>query len=145
MAPDEVTLADPICQVGSGGPVLRKPFALIIEDHLATAEFFDTALSEGGYQTEIIGSGQDAVSRLPNVVPDLIILDLHLPEVSGAEILKAVRSDRRLAETRVIIATTHWEGAEEVEKEADLVVLKPVGFEQLRDLAARFLPKDAGT
>jgi CheY-like chemotaxis protein len=145
MAPDEVTLAGPICQVGSGGPVLRKPFALIIEDHLATAEFFDTALSEGGYQTEIIGSGQDAVSRLPNVVPDLIILDLHLPEVSGAEILKAVRSDRRLAETRVIIATTHWEGAEEVEKEADLVVLKPVGFEQLRDLAARFLPKDAGT
>jgi CheY-like chemotaxis protein len=145
MAPDEVTLAGPICQVGSGGPVLRKPFALIIEDHLATAEFFDTALSEGGYQTEIIGSGQDAVSRLPNVVPDLIILDLHLPEVSGAEILKAVRSDRRLAETRVIIATTHWEGAEEVEKEADLVVLKPVGFEQLRDLASRFLPKDAGT
>jgi hypothetical protein len=45
----------------------------------------------------------------------------------------------------VIIATTHWEGAEEVEKEADLVILKPVGFEQLRDLASRFLPKDAET
>ncbi len=124
---------------------MQKPFALIIEDHLATAEFFATALSESGYQTEIIGGGQDAISRLPHVVPDLIILDLHLPEVLGAEILKAIRSDRRLAATRVIVATTHWEGAEEVEKQADLVILKPVGFEQLRDLASRFLPKDAGT
>lgn len=122
---------------------MQKPFALIIEDHLTTAEFFATALSESGYKTEIVGSGHDAISRLPDVVPDLIILDLHLPEVHGAEILKAIRYDERLADTRVIVATTHWEGAEEVEEEADLVILKPIGYEQLRDLASRFLPKDA--
>ena len=124
---------------------MKKPFALIIEDHLASAEVFATALSEGGYETEIIRSGQDAIDRLPNVVPDLIILDLNLPHVDGSEILKAVRRDERLVDTRVIVATTHWQGAEEVEQEADLVILKPVGFEQLRDLASRFLPKDAGT
>ena len=81
----------------------------------------------------------------PTVVPDLIILDLNLPRVHGSEILKAVRNDERLVDTRVIVATTHWQGAEEVEQDADLVILKPVGFEQLRDLASRFLPKDAGT
>ena len=124
---------------------MKKPFALIIEDHLASAEFFATALSESGYETEIIRSGQAAIDRLPDVVPDLIILDLNLPHVHGAEILKTVRSDERLADTRVIIATTHWQGAEEVEQEADLVILKPIGFEQLRDLASRFLPRDAGT
>ena len=124
---------------------MKKPFALIIEDHLASAEFFAIALNEGGFETEIIRSGQDAIDRLPDVVPDLIILDLNLPRVHGAEILKAVRSDERLADTHVIVATTHWQGAEEVEQEADLVILKPVGFEQLRDLASRFLPKDAGT
>ena len=122
---------------------MTKPFALIVEDHLAIAEFFATALAESGYKTEIIRSGQDALGRLPSIVPDLIILDLHLPSVGGAEILKVVRSDERLANTRVIVATTHWEGAEEVEQEADLVILKPIGFEQLRDLASRFLPKDA--
>jgi two-component system cell cycle response regulator DivK len=124
---------------------LKKSFALIIEDHLATAEFFAVALSEGGFETEIIRSGQTALSRLSAVVPDLIILDLNLPHVDGSEILKAVRSDERLTDTRVIVATTHWQGAEQVEKDADLVILKPVGFEQLRDLASRFLPKDAGT
>jgi CheY-like chemotaxis protein len=128
-----------------GGSALTKPFALIVEDHFPTAEFFATALAEGGYETEIIRSGQDALNRLPGVIPDLIILDLHLPGVGGAEILKAIRSDERLADTRVIVATTHWQGAEGVEEEADLVILKPVGFEQLRDLASRFLPKDAGT
>ena len=123
---------------------MKKPFALIIEDHLDSAEFFATALSESGFETEIIRSGQDAISRLSEVVPDLIILDLNLPGVHGSEILKAVRSDERLADTRVIVATTHWQGAEEVEQEADLVILKPIGYEQLRDLASRFLPKDAG-
>ena len=124
---------------------MKKPFALIIEDHLASAEFFATALSESGFETEIIRSGQDAISRLSAVVPDLIILDLNLPGVHGSEILKAVRRDERLVDTRVIVATTHWQGAEEVEQEADLVILKPIGYEQLRDLASRFLPKDAGT
>jgi DNA-binding response OmpR family regulator len=122
---------------------LKKPFALIVEDHLASAEFFATALSESGFETEIIRTGQDAISRLSAVVPDLIILDLNLPGVHGSEILKAVRRDERLVDTRVIVATTHWQGAEEVEQEADLVILKPVGYEQLRDLASRFLPKDA--
>jgi len=124
---------------------LKKPFALIVEDHLATAEFFVTALSESGFETEIVNSGDTAIQRLSEVVPDLVTLDLNLPSVHGAEILKAVRSDARLAATRVIVATTHWEGAEEVEQQADLVILKPVGFEQLRDLASRFLPKDSAT
>jgi chemosensory pili system protein ChpA (sensor histidine kinase/response regulator) len=124
---------------------VTTPFALVIEDHLTTAEFFAAALNEGGFETEIIRSGQGAIDRLSEIVPDMIILDLNLPRVSGAKILKAVRSDERLADTRVIVATTHWQEAEEVEQEADLVILKPVGFEQLRDLASRFLPKDAGT
>ena len=73
----------------------------------------------------------------------LFKVGLELFISQGPEILKAIRYDERLAATRVIVATTHWEGAEEVEKEADLVILKPIGYEQLRDLASRFLPRDA--
>lgn len=124
---------------------MATPFALIVEDHLASAEFFATALGESGFATEIIGNGQDAIDRLSEIVPDMIILDLNLPGVHGAEILKSVRSDERLADTHVIVTTTHWQEAEEVEQEADLVILKPVGFEQLRDLASRFLPKEPKT
>ena len=124
---------------------MATPFALIVEDHLASAEFFATALGESGFTTEIIRDGQDAIDRLSEIVPDMIILDLNLPGVHGAEILKSVRSDERLADTHVIVTTTHWQGAEEVEQQADLVILKPVGYEQLRDLASRFLPKESET
>ncbi len=124
---------------------MKKPFALIVEDHLASAEFFATALSESGFTTEIVQDGQDAIARLSAIVPDMVILDLNLPHVHGSEILRTVRGDERLAETRVIVTTTHWQGAEEVEQEADLVILKPVGYEQLRDLASRFLPRESET
>lgn len=124
---------------------MKTPLALIVEDHLASAEFFATALSESGFETEVIRSGQDALDRLSEVVPDMIILDLNLPGVHGSAILKTVRGDERLADTHVIVTTTHWQGAEEVEQEADLVILKPVGFEQLRDLASRFLPREPKT
>jgi DNA-binding response OmpR family regulator len=124
---------------------VATPFALIVEDHLAIAEFFATALGESGFETEIIRNGKAAIDRLSEIVPDMVILDLNLPGVHGAEILKTIRSDERLANTHVIVATTHWQGAEEVEQEADLVILKPVGFEQLRDLASRFLPRESET
>ena len=124
---------------------MTTPFALIVEDHLASAEFFATALSESGFATEIIRDGQDAINRLSEIVPDMIILDLNLPGVHGSEILRSVRSNARLADTHVIITTTHWQGAEELEQEADLVILKPVGYEQLRDLASRFLPRESET
>ena len=124
---------------------MKMPLALIVEDHLASAEFFATALGESGFETEIIRDGQNALERLSEIVPDMVILDLNLPGVHGSEILKAVRGDERLADTHVIVTTTHWQGADEVEQEADLVILKPVGFEQLRDLASRFLPRESET
>ena len=64
------------------------------------------------------------------------MLDLHLPHVSGPDILRHIRVDARLTETRVIVATAHARIAESIRREADLVLLKPISFSQLRDLAA---------
>jgi DNA-binding response OmpR family regulator len=67
----------------------------------------------------------------------MVILDLNLPHVSGTEILSKIRSDERLAETCVIVATAHPRLADSVQGEADLVLLKPISFTQLRGLAMR--------
>jgi CheY-like chemotaxis protein len=67
--------------------------------------------------------------------------DLRLPGVSGTKILKRIRADERLADTSVLVVTAHWEDAEETVEGADLVLLKPIEFLQLRDLALRFRPK----
>jgi hypothetical protein len=57
--------------------------------------------------------------------------------VQGTEILNGIRSDPRLAGTRVIVATADPRLAEVLHEQADLVLLKPIGFHQLRDLAVR--------
>jgi CheY-like chemotaxis protein len=111
--------------------------ALVIEDDEDLAVIFSSALGEAGFTTEIILSGDAAMQRLAETQPAMIVLDMQLPGISGIDILKHVREDERLAKTIVILATANPLMADMVRKQADLVLIKPVSFAQLRDLAAR--------
>ncbi|MBI3170845.1 MAG: response regulator [Chloroflexi bacterium] len=111
--------------------------ALIIEDEADLAEIYTKALQREGFETETIKDGRKAIERLSTVSPNVILLDLHLPQVGGAAILQAIRSDERLKKTPVIVTTADERQAEELEHKADLVLLKPVSLNQLRELANR--------
>jgi CheY-like chemotaxis protein len=69
-----------------------------------------------------------------------VVLDLHLPHLSGRDILDEIRHDERLTSTRVIVATADPRMAEILDEQADLVLIKPISFGQLRDLSARLKP-----
>lgn len=116
---------------------MKKTLALIIEDEADLATIFSEALKAGGFETEIIGDGAEALKRLETVVPKVLVLDLHLPHVSGKDILTNIRSNERLADTRVLVTTADSHMAEIVEDQADLVLLKPISFMQLQVLAKR--------
>jgi two-component system cell cycle response regulator DivK len=122
---------------------MNARFAMIIEDNEDLAIIFAEALQAAGFDTGIIQDGDTALARLETSVPNIIILDLHLPHVSGEDILKRIRADERLAGTRVIIATADPRMADMLKDRADLVLLKPISFGQLRDLAARLSPQPA--
>lgn len=119
-----------------------KPLALIIEDDAEQVSIFSEALRLAEYETEIAQDGALALARLAEIVPALILLDLHLPRVSGREILRQIRASNRLANTQVIITTAAPSTADMIRHEADLVLIKPISFIQLRDLAARLRPPD---
>jgi diguanylate cyclase (GGDEF)-like protein len=121
---------------------MEKPFALIIEDDRDTAALFRQVLELAGFQTEIIMMGKIALERLAVLTPDIVLLDLHLPGISGMDILNQVRADERLTETRVVIVTAHSHLAESLQAEADLVLLKPISIDQLTDLVLRLHPTD---
>jgi len=120
----------------------KKPLALIIEDDRKLSDIFAQALRMADFETEVIQDGKTALERLAVTVPALVILDLHLPHVSGSEILRRIRADERLAETRVMLATANPQMAEPLREESELVLLKPISFSQLRDLATRLRPLD---
>lgn len=116
---------------------MSDQLALIIEDHVDSAIIFTEALKKAGFRTETIRSGDTALARLAVATPDVVVLDLSLPGVAGPDILHYIRDDARLANVRVIVATAHPQMVDSVRDKADLVLLKPISFGQLRDLAAR--------
>ena len=116
----------------------NKPLAFIIEDDESQANLFSEALEQAEFEVEIIRDGKKALSRLGSATPDIVVLDINLPYVSGVDILRHIRHDERLVKTRVIIASANSQVAATLHNEADLVLTKPVSYFQLRDLATRF-------
>jgi DNA-binding response OmpR family regulator len=117
---------------------MAKPFVLIIEDERDIAALFRHVVDMLGYRTEIALNGKVATDRLANSQPDIVVLDLNLPEVSGEDILKKIRSDKRLDDTKIIVVTAYAYIAGSLPIEPDLILLKPVDIEQLSIFIRRF-------
>lgn len=112
-----------------------NPHALVVEDDKDVSELYGRVLEALGFEAEIIRTGEAALARLALVVPAVVLLDLNLPpRISGADVLRQIRADQRLAGTRVVVVTGHPELAETVSREADAVVIKPVDVGELNDL-----------
>jgi DNA-binding response OmpR family regulator len=125
---------------------MTKPLALIIEDNATLSQIFSLTL-QANFEVEAITDGKSALSRLSEITPDLVILDLHLPNVSGRELLDYIRAEKRMEKTRVILATADDRQSEFLQEIADIILLKPISPVQLRELALRFKdnPRKVGT
>ena len=116
---------------------MTNSLALVIEDDPKLATIFSLALQAVEFEAEIVSDGHAALARLAEVIPSVVVLDLHLPGLTGREILRHIRADERLAKTQVMLATADALMAEHLRSEADLVLLKPIQIDQLQQLAIR--------
>jgi excisionase family DNA binding protein len=113
----------------------RMPVALVVEDDVDAGDIFEFTLKTAGFTPAVVRSGETALKWLASLTPDILVLDLHLPDVPGTEILQRLRADSRLETVPVIVVTAHTELAESVEHEVELVLIKPVRYEELQDSA----------
>jgi len=111
---------------------MNDKLVLIIEDDIDISTFFSEALKSAGFAVDVVYDGAAAEKRLGEIVPDVVVLDLHLPLVGGIRLLKQIRSDSRLLQTRVLVATANDSLVNVVHKDADMVLIKPIGIRQLR-------------
>ena len=116
---------------------MTKPTALIVEDDRDIVALFRHVLDIAGYQTEIVLDGKDAMDRLGVIRPNIVLLDLQLPRMSGVEILKRMRDDERLMRVPVVVITAYAPYADSLPVEPDLLLLKPVDINQLSSLVQR--------
>ena len=86
---------------------VNKPSALIVEDDRDIVALFRHVLDLAGYRTEIALHGKAAVEYLAQSTPDIVLLDLNLPGVSGSEILVMMDADERLKSIPVVVITAH--------------------------------------
>jgi two-component system phosphate regulon response regulator PhoB len=107
---------------------------LIIEDERDLAELIAFNLQKEGFQTMIANDGKTGLERVRNETPDLVILDLMLPEISGVEICKTMRKEKSSSETPVLMITAKGEEIDKVigfEVGADDYLVKPFSTREL--------------
>jgi diguanylate cyclase (GGDEF)-like protein len=121
---------------------VEKPFALIIEDDRDIVALFRHVLDLAGYRTEIILDGKVALEHLAKSKPDIVLLDLKLPGVSGSKILAMMNADEHLKHVPVVVITAHTHLVQTLPVSPELVLIKPVNIEQLSGLILRICPTE---
>lgn len=78
---------------------------LIIEDQPDAASLLEKFLSKSGHQVTSVPNGREALSHVLNSVPDVVLLDLFMPEMDGPTFLEIIRSYLRLQSLPVVVLT----------------------------------------
>ncbi|MCB2130313.1 MAG: response regulator [Rhodobacteraceae bacterium] len=127
-------------------PKLRHR-VLVVEDEDNIALALDYVLTRAGYEHDRVASGADALPRIRATSPDLVLLDVMLPEVSGYEICQNVRMDPALKETKILMMTARGSAMERrkgLALGADGFIAKPFDLTELREEVRRLLDPGAG-
>lgn len=107
---------------------------LVVEDDPDIADLIGRYLGKAGFSVELTASGSDALKRLTERPPDLVVLDLMLPHVDGLEVCRAARADPRTAAVPIIMVTARAEESERIvglELGADDYLSKPFSPNEL--------------
>lgn len=123
---------------------MNKPVAYIVEDDRDVVALFRHVLDIAGYHTEIMLDGKEAMDRIETFQPNIVLLDLQLPGMSGIEILTRMRADDRMRNIPVIVITAYPVYAASLPVEPDLLLQKPVDINQLGNLVQRLQATQSG-
>ena len=104
---------------------------LIVEDEYRIAGFISRILQVNGYDPLIAKTGRQALSMLWSQNPDLIILDLGLPDIDGQEVLRVIRQRTLLPIIVVSARTTEKDKVSALDAGADDYITKPFGSNEL--------------
>lgn len=78
---------------------------LVVDDEVAIAKLIKFVLETNGYDVRIADDGMLALSQIKSKKPDLVVLDLMLPTMSGFEVLQCIRQELGISDLPVIVLT----------------------------------------
>ncbi len=121
---------------------MTKKTVMIVEDDLIHMKLFHDVLEAQGYETVRCPDGENTLEIAVDENPDLILLDIRLPNVSGFDIIKEFRNNEKLKHTPVIAVSGFADKFEEVDyliKGFDGFIPKPIAVPKFISTIAKFI------
>ncbi|TVR22613.1 MAG: response regulator [Anaerolineaceae bacterium] len=116
----------------------KRKKVLIAEDNIDLRQIFAHAFDKSHFEIHVTSDGAEAIVYLQHGLPDVLILDINMPNVSGFEVLRYVRENQRTKDVKVVVVTGNVMAAQAPEADyADLVLIKPVDIGDLVLLSER--------
>ncbi len=112
-----------------------KSKILVVEDDLDVAEMLNAYFRVQGYEVFTVNWGEDGVRACHTINPDLVVLDIRLPDIDGYEVARRLRTDRRTQDVPIIFLTEKRDRADRLqglEIGADDYITKPFDIQELR-------------
>ena len=115
---------------------------LIVDDEPNIVAALEFLLEKSGYQVQVAANGEEALARLDDFAPDLVLLDVMVPKVSGYEVCQRMRAQPKWRDIKIVMLSARGREVE-VEKGmslgADLYVTKPFSSAKLVATIGRLL------
>ncbi|MBN1260472.1 MAG: response regulator [Anaerolineae bacterium] len=119
---------------------------LVVEDDTNTSDMLTAYFASLGYEVSHAAWGQDALSLASKILPDLIVLDIHLPDIDGYEVCMRLRSQRKTQHTPIIFLTERRERRDRLtglELGAVDYITKPFDVQEMRYRVRNILRRTA--
>ncbi len=113
--------------------ITRQRQVLMVEDTASVAALYKSYLNPLGLNVSIVGTGKEALSFVKDIIPDLILLDLRLPDMTGMEVLQQVRQQH--GNIPIVIMTAHGSidiAVDAIRQGAQDFLIKPCEADRLR-------------
>ncbi len=120
----------------------EAPVVLIVEDETSIGELFETLLGLEGFEPHLTGSNAAARAFLEDHMPDIVMLDILLPDESGLDLCRHIREDLELRELPILIVSALTQTMDikaGMEAGADVYLEKPVPSRHLMETVRRLL------
>jgi len=115
------------------------PLALLVDDSEAVLSFGRAALT-GHFEISVASNGREALEKATRVPPDVILLDLSMPEMDGGEVLARLKTDPKLRDVPVVVLSSEsFRERECLDAGAEVFLSKPVAADNLRAAASAVL------
>jgi len=121
---------------------------LVVEDNELNLKLFCDLLRAHGYEAEPVRDGREAVEKTRAFVPDLIIMDIQMPHISGLELIEQMKQEEALAPVPVLAVTAYAaKGDEERIRDAGAegYVSKPISVMKFVEAVRALLPAEEET